>query len=143
MATGPSTRLSELRHMLQQRRRDIVYGVHELIREATEDASLSRANEVRDACDEREAMLQAEVRFALLSVKSEMVIRIDLALQRLSDGRYGSCDDCGEDIAESRLQIVPFAERCRQCQEQHEDLEDQRLRRSQARHWRLNELVNM
>jgi DnaK suppressor protein len=87
-------------------------------------------------------MLQEEVRFALLSMKSEMVLRIDRALQRLADGRYGACDDCGKDIVESRLRAMPFAERCRQCQELHEDVEQQRIRQSRSRTWRATELVN-
>jgi DnaK suppressor protein len=142
MAAGHSTRQSDLRHMLQQRRRDIMNGVVQGVREAAGETSLARAGEVRDMGDEGEAMLQEEVRFALLSMKSEMGLRIDRALQRLTEGGYGACVDCGEDIVESRLRAMPFAERCRRCQELHEDVEQQRIRRSRNRSWRVTELVN-
>ena len=143
MTTGSGTRHSDLKHMLEQRRRDVMNGVVQGVREASADRTVARVGEVCDAGDEGEAMLQDEVRFALLSMKAETVVRIDRALERLDDGRYGACDDCGEDIAESRLWAMPFAERCRGCEELREDEEQQqRLRRARARNWRAVEIVN-
>jgi RNA polymerase-binding transcription factor DksA len=34
----------------------------------------------------------------------------------LKQGAYGRCADCGERIAAARLRVLPFAERCRECQ---------------------------
>jgi DnaK suppressor protein len=127
--------------MLEQRRRDVLQGVRHGVRAAADATSSARAGDVRDTGDDGEAMLQEDVRFALLSLKSEMGLRIDRALQRLAEGRYGACDDCGEDMVESRLRAMPFAERCRQCQEVHEDVEQQRVRRWRSRHWRVTAWV--
>jgi RNA polymerase-binding transcription factor len=121
MATAAGTRYSDLKHLLEQRRHAILNSVVQGVREASADAA--RAGEVRDTLDEGEAMLQDAVRFSLISMKTGMVIRIDRALDRLAEGSYGACDDCGEDIAESRLRAMPFAERCRRCEELREDVE--------------------
>ena len=41
--------------------------------------------------------------------------RIDAALQRVEDGEYGYCVECGEAIDPKRLEIDPAAPRCRDC----------------------------
>ena len=41
--------------------------------------------------------------------------RIQAALQRVEDGEYGYCVDCGEDIPAKRLAIDPIVERCVDC----------------------------
>ncbi|MDT8345514.1 MAG: TraR/DksA family transcriptional regulator [Thermohalobaculum sp.] len=40
---------------------------------------------------------------------------IEAALKRVEDGTYGFCVNCGEPIAEERLDLVPHAPRCRNC----------------------------
>ena len=41
--------------------------------------------------------------------------RIERALGRIEAGAYGECLECGEEIAEARLEIDPMAELCRDC----------------------------
>ncbi len=41
--------------------------------------------------------------------------KIRSALLRIKDGTYGECIDCGEDISEERLNVVPYAAKCRNC----------------------------
>lgn len=40
---------------------------------------------------------------------------IEAALGRIEDGSYGICVNCGDPIAEERLDAVPQAPRCRNC----------------------------
>ncbi|WP_203597660.1 TraR/DksA family transcriptional regulator [Actinomadura bangladeshensis] len=42
---------------------------------------------------------------------------IDAALARLTDGTYGLCEDCRKPIPEGRLEIIPYARRCVNCQQ--------------------------
>ena len=42
------------------------------------------------------------------------------ALERIDDGEYGECEDCGERIPIERLRIRPFATRCVPCQSRRE-----------------------
>jgi DnaK suppressor protein len=41
---------------------------------------------------------------------------VDEALARLDDGTYGRCIRCGEQIAPDRLEALPWAARCIECQ---------------------------
>lgn len=41
--------------------------------------------------------------------------RIAAALQRMGEGEYGWCAECGEEIAAKRLDIDPTAELCVSC----------------------------
>jgi DnaK suppressor protein len=48
---------------------------------------------------------------------------VDAALHRLEEGTYGNCFECGEEIAEARLRALPFAMRCKDCEEARETAE--------------------
>jgi len=53
-----------------------------------------------------------------LQVHEEYNIKeIDDALRRIEDGSYGKCEFCGKEIGEERLEIVPAARLCVECQE--------------------------
>jgi len=43
------------------------------------------------------------------------------ALQRISDGVFGVCEICGENIQESRLEIIPYARYCMDCKAKEEE----------------------
>ncbi len=42
---------------------------------------------------------------------------IELALERMKNGEYGTCESCGENIPEARLQALPWARFCIHCSE--------------------------
>ena len=45
---------------------------------------------------------------------------IDEALSRVDDNSYGLCEDCGAEIAEGRLEALPFTRLCISCQAERE-----------------------
>jgi DnaK suppressor protein len=57
-------------------------------------------------------------------MKSETLYKINEALARLEDGTYGYCFECGEEIAQQRLRALPFALRCKDCEEAREVAEN-------------------
>ncbi|MCM2258489.1 MAG: TraR/DksA C4-type zinc finger protein, partial [Vicinamibacteria bacterium] len=77
--------------------------------------------QVKDAEEQSMVDIVQEVDFALMQMKSETLAKIDDAIVRLSQGRYGICLECDEEIAAARLKAVPFADLCRDCQQQQED----------------------
>ena len=48
--------------------------------------------------------------------------RIKLALQKITNGTYGICDDCGEQINDVRMIAVPAALLCIDCQKEFENI---------------------
>ena len=61
-----------------------------------------------------------EINFILSDRERLKLQQIDDALERLDDGAYGICESCGLEIAEERLEAMPFSRLCRDCQEEQE-----------------------
>ncbi len=115
------SRYSELKEMLQERRRAIQAEVQGKMRDVrAEGAWGGKLNEVLDAVESSEADIQGDIEFALIQMKSETLNKINDALTRLEQDNYGNCFDCGEEIAEKRLRALPFAVRCKDCEEARE-----------------------
>jgi DnaK suppressor protein len=47
--------------------------------------------------------------------RAQEIRRIDAALQRIGEGEYGWCAECGETIEARRLEVDPAAPRCANC----------------------------
>lgn len=118
MAATNGRRDHELRKMLEDRRRLLVYEVQGKIRDGRRDSTKER--EVLDEGESSEVDIQDEIEFALLQLKAETLHKIDVAIRRLDEGAYGQCFECGGQIAEAHLRALPFAVRCRDCEEARE-----------------------
>ena len=125
-------RYAELRRILEERRREITSAVHEKIRDARTEGSNSPSHGVLDAVESSEADIQDEIEFALIQMKAETLAKIEEALRRLEEGTFGYCFECGEEISERRLRALPFALRCKDCEEARENAQ-QRERMLQRR----------
>lgn len=124
VATKPRTRYAELKDMLEERQRELQAAVKGKIRDARSEGTWgNKQNEVFDAVESSEADIQDEIEFALIQMKSETLNKINDALSRLEQGNYGDCFECGEEIAEKRLRALPFAVRCKDCEEARETAE--------------------
>jgi len=127
------SRYAELKQMLDARRREIQAEVQGKMRDVREEGTWGgKLNEVLDAVESSEADIQEDIEFALIQMKSETLNKINDALSRLEHGNYGYCFDCGEEIAEKRLRALPFAVRCKDCEEARE-VAEQRQRQLVAR----------
>ena len=127
------SRYAELKQMLDARRRELQAEVQGKMRDVREEGTWGgKLNEVLDAVESSEADIQEEIEFALIQMKSETLNKINDAVGRLEQGDYGYCFDCGEEIAEKRLRALPFAVRCKDCEEARE-VAEQRQRQLVAR----------
>ncbi|HWC03848.1 MAG TPA: TraR/DksA family transcriptional regulator [Methylomirabilota bacterium] len=90
------------------------------------------AGEDSDAVASASRTLDDEVRAALVDRASRELLQVDAALELLRDHRYGLCRDCGGFIGLARLRSLPFAQRCRPCQERLEQAQTAEPRRSLA-----------
>ena len=124
-------RYIEIAKMLVARRRDLLNDLKDRKRDAR--AVSMKELDVRDDGEISEADTQEEMEFALLEMKADMLNRITTALHRLADGTYGRCLDCGDDIAAQRLRALPFAVRCKNCEETRESSERRERTAAQRR----------
>jgi DnaK suppressor protein len=129
-----TTRYTDLKRMLDERRRVLQAEVQGKMRGVREEGTWGgKLNEVLDAVESSEADIQEDIEFALIQMKSETLNKINDALGRLEQGNYGNCFDCGEEIAEKRLRALPFAVRCKDCEEAREVAEQRERQIAQRR----------
>ena len=112
-------RYEELKRMLLERQREIMNEVQGKIRDVRAEAS-DKDHDVVDPGETAEVDIQEDIEFALIQMKAETLNKINEALARLEDGSYGNCFECGEEIAQPRLRALPFAVRCKDCEEARE-----------------------
>jgi RNA polymerase-binding protein DksA len=61
-----------------------------------------------------------EMSFATRSLLVERANKLAEALERLREGEYGTCQECGEQIAPARLRAMPEVTTCVRCQDRLE-----------------------
>src|SRR5687768_2710915 len=130
-AAARTNRYNELKQMLEDRRRELMNEVQGKIRDVRADGSKDR--EVLDQGESSEVDIQEDIEFALIQMKSETLNKINEALRRLEEGTYGNCFECGDEIAHARLRALPFAVRCKECEEARETAEKRERMMSQKR----------
>lgn len=119
-----SARYTELKRILEGRRLEIISEVKDKMRDVRSEGALVPRQGVRDEVESSEADIQDDIEFALLQMKTETLNKVGEALLGLDVGTYGYCDECGEEISEQRLRALPFAVRCKNCEEAREDVQD-------------------
>jgi DnaK suppressor protein len=122
-------RTEALRHMLLERRQQVLKQVEELLAQRRSAETEQREDVVPDAGDLAVQDSNGDQQIALMEIKNRMREQIDEALLRLDEGTYGVCEDCGREISEARLQVIPFARRCLECQQRAEFREELELQK--------------
>ena len=125
-------RYDELKRMLIERQREIMAEVQGKIRDVRAEGA-DKDHEVLDPGETSEVDIQEDIEFALIQMKAETLNMINEALARLEEGTYGNCFECGDEISERRLRALPFAVRCKDCEEAREIAEQRARQQSQRR----------
>lgn len=68
--------------------------------------------------------LSEDINLRKLTTHKETLNKIDEAIRKLREGTYGICEDCGAEISEARLKVIPFAIYCIDCKEKRERMEE-------------------
>ncbi len=89
---------------------------------ATEDLS--------DETDLASSLINQQLSCTIREREYSKLRRIDLALDRISDGSYGHCEECEEEIGLKRLENQPWAELCITHAEEKEREESQTYRQA-------------
>jgi DnaK suppressor protein len=74
----------------------------------------------QDIADKAANSYTKEFLFSLSSSEREMLQDVDEALSRIDDRSFGYCVVCEEEMDKKRLEAVPWAKRCIDCQEKQE-----------------------
>lgn len=106
------------RELLLTRRQQLLTDIQLRARDVRETGATQgrlHVDEDLDACAEDDMAL------TMIRMRVDMLERVDEAVRQCEAGTYGQCVDCGGRIAAARLSAMPFAVRCRQCQEHREE----------------------
>ena len=125
-----SARYEELKRILLDRKSELSSEVKDKLH----GIRVNKVNEILDSGEENNANIQEDIEFAIMQMKAETLDKINAALSRLEEGCYGYCFECGGEIDRQRLRALPFAVRCKDCEETREMAE--RRERIQARRFR-------
>jgi RNA polymerase-binding transcription factor len=112
-------RLTNFKNRLLEKQRQLVdeVGRTALYGKDQEDDS------IKDLGDQANTAYTREFFFELGNGDRRILRDVVSALQRIEDGSFGACERCGEDISEKRLEALPFARHCIDCQRLSEEEE--------------------
>ena len=112
-----------LQKMLIGKRQEIIKEIEESLGQSLTEDQQRRLESARDVGDQALMDLERELGISLMEMRNRRRQSIDEAITRLHEGTYGICAECGVEISEKRLQAVPFAKLCVECQSRAELLE--------------------
>lgn len=122
MAGLSSERQAEVKDRLVARKQNLWLEVKQQLKTSIGDGYQEMLATARDEEDQASVSLLAETQLSLLGPKRQELEAIEAALQRLENGNYGQCENCGLPIEPRRLEIMPETPLCRNCQSQREKL---------------------
>ena len=105
---------------IEQRRAALLAELREDVERVRRDRPDVLVGSVPDSGDEAMVTLMAELDRAEANRDVTELRALEAARQRLTEGSYGTCGDCGGDIGFERLQVNPAAVRCIRCQTAYE-----------------------
>ena len=106
--------LERFRHVLEGERTRLLHAAKAVhhdgsLLEETGDLAIGSGDHLADSASET---YMRELDEGLEENAEHILLEIDGALDRIEDGTYGLCADCGAPIGEERLLAVPYATLC-------------------------------
>ncbi len=116
MASLTPSEISRFRDRLRARDLELRRKIHGALINAEDKTYAEVAGRVLDVAEESVASMFADDK--ILMIQKEVAEQADVvaALARITDGTYGACIDCGDEIGVKRLDAYVTAKRCIRCQ---------------------------
>ena len=105
--------LEKYRRLLEQKKSELsdeLAKARDAEEETTEEST-------QDIADKAVSSYTREFLYSLTDGERTVVLQIDAALNRIDDGTYGYCGNCGVQMSDKRLTAVPWTPHCVDCQE--------------------------
>ena len=114
-------KLEKYKELLTQRKSDLLDEAKETMTEMTDDEeAFPDPNDRATLESDRNRTLRIRDR------ERKLISKIEKALERVEDGTFGVCEECGEDITDGRLKARPVTTLCIDCKEEQEKKEKAR-----------------
>ncbi|HVQ87537.1 MAG TPA: TraR/DksA C4-type zinc finger protein, partial [Actinomycetes bacterium] len=73
-----------------------------------------------DQADAGSKTFEREHEMSVANNSRDLLLQVEHALVRITDGSYGTCESCGQPIGKARLQVFPRATLCVACKQREE-----------------------
>jgi DnaK suppressor protein len=113
--------LNSLKTLLLAKREELEKAYREKLSRSEDEGG----DGARDSVDEASVNYNKEFWYALSDSDRKILRMVEEALRRMDDDTFGECTHCEKPIQKKRLEAVPWARHCLECQ----DLQDRGLLR--------------
>jgi len=107
---APKLKLAPIKKQLLEMRDDLMKTVR------NQQISDTMQTDIGDSVDEASRSIERELLFELSDNERITLDQIEAALRKIDKGTYGICESCQKPIAKARLDALPFARYCIDCQ---------------------------
>ena len=121
--TQKRTRRVSLQRILEEKRDALMKEMQQRLGQSLTEEQQRRLESAMDSGGQALVDLEREMGISLQEMRNRERQMIEEALASLEEGTYGACAECGAEISEKRLQALPFARFCIECQSKNELLE--------------------
>jgi DnaK suppressor protein len=111
--------LKRFKEDLEEKRKQIIENAKDTL---AEDMTLD-ANDLPDEMDLASSEYLQSLTFRLRGREKVFLEKIDRALNKIDDGTFGACEECGEEINIKRIEARPETTLCIKCKEEQERAE--------------------
>ena len=111
--------LKKFKTLLETKRDEILKRAKQTL---NDDMTLD-TNDLPDGVDLASSEYLQSFTFRLRGREKSFLDKIERALQKIEDGSFGDCEECGEEIAVKRLEARPETTLCIRCKEDQERAE--------------------
>ena len=111
------TDIEHVRQKLKLRRQQIL----DFLKRLDDETQALDADSAQDIADRTVLSMSKESLFERNSQQRMVLRMVEGALRRISEGSFGVCSGCGDDIPARRLEALPWTQYCLRCQEARED----------------------
>ncbi|MEA3546439.1 MAG: RNA polymerase-binding protein DksA [Thermodesulfobacteriota bacterium] len=111
-------KLEHFTNKLEEMKEDLLSEADKTISEMT-----GRNDNYPDPTDRASAESDRNFELRIRDRERKLLTKVSSALERIKDGTYGECDDCGDDIGIARLEARPVTTLCIKCKTKQENFE--------------------
>ena len=121
-STPRKTSNRELRARIERERDDAIQRLRQLgiTPDGDSDARRTGGDHPLDEGDHAQESERQDLSFITRERLAERINRLTAALERINEGTYGTCEECGGPIEASRLAALPEVTTCLECQRRRE-----------------------
>ncbi|MBI5846379.1 MAG: TraR/DksA C4-type zinc finger protein [Nitrospirae bacterium] len=117
-----SERFRGLKSMLIAKRDALLKEAKQEIQKYVSGENRQLVDTAIDEADWAAVEISEDINLKRLSAQRQLLNDVEECLRKVNEGTYGICEDCGEEISEKRLRVIPTATLCIDCKEQREKM---------------------